>query len=559
MGNVAELLTLQLAVPARALYRQLVDGAWRDFTAAEVAARAARWQAAFRREGFRPGDRVGIGLRNGVAWVALDLAALASRLVVVPLYVDDNADNQAYCLGDSDARLVVVETSRMANALVRAGVEAARILCLRPDEGATQRAVEDFLPLDAAPFAVEPADAETLATICYTSGTGGRPKGVMLSHGNVLANVAGCRATRMGRTDDVFLSFLPLSHMFERTGGYYLPLALGAKVVHARGIAQLAEDFASQAPTAVFGVPRVFERFAERIRAAVAGSWWKRALLERCAASGSRVELGGASLLDRALVPGLRALVARPILARFGGRMRLAVVGGAAMDPAIARLFIGLGLPVLQGYGMTEACPVIAVNRLDDNDPETVGRPLENVEVRLSAQGEIQARGPSVMLGYWRNPEATTRALAPDGWLSTGDLGEWRDGRLAIRGRLKDVLVLSNGEKLPPQDVELAILGDGGFEQLMLVGEGRPFLTLLAVAKEADEKALVKRANECLKAFPRYVRVRRAIVAPEPWTVENGLLTPTLKIRREQVLKRFADEIDAVYAGGGGGEQERAG
>jgi long-chain acyl-CoA synthetase len=550
MGNVADLLSVQLATPGRALYRQFADGAWRDFTAAEVAVRAARWQAAFRRESLRPGDRVAIGLRNGVAWVALDLAALASRLVVVPLYVDDNADNQAYCLRDSDARLVVVETTRMANALVRTGVDAARILCLRPDEGVTTRAVEAFLSSEAVPFAVEPADADTLATLCYTSGTGGRPKGVMLSHGNVLANVAGCRATGMGRADDVFLSFLPLSHMFERTGGYYLPLALGAKVVHARGIAQLAEDFASQAPTAVFAVPRVLERFAERIRAAVAGSWWKRQLLERCAASGSRVELGGASLLDRALVPGLRALVGRPVLARFGGRMRLAVVGGAAMDPAIARLFIGLGLPVLQGYGMTEACPVIAVNRLDDNDPETVGRPLENVEVRLSAQGEIQARGPSVMLGYWRNSEATARALAPDGWLSTGDLGEWRDGRLAIRGRLKDVLVLSNGEKLPPQDVELAILGDGGFEQLMLVGEGRPFLTLLAVTKEADENALVKRANERLKAFPRYVRVRRAIVAPEPWTVENGLLTPTLKIRREQVLKRFADEIEAVYTSG---------
>jgi long-chain acyl-CoA synthetase len=550
MPNIADLLAAQLASPARVLYRQFVDGAWRDFTAAEVAARAARWQAAFRREGFRPGDRVGIGLRNGVAWVALDLAALAARLVVVPPYVDDNADNQAYCLSDSDARLVVVETSRMASALVRAGVDAARILCLRPDEGAPERTVEDFLPAGAAPVTVTPAEADTIATICYTSGTGGRPKGVMLSHGNVLANVAGCRATGMARADDVFLSFLPLSHMFERTGGYYLPLALGAKVVHARGIAQLAEDFAAQAPSAVFAVPRVFERFAERIRAAVAGSRWKRAALERCAASGARVALGGANLLDRLFVPGLRALVARPILARFGGRMRLAVVGGAAMDPAIAQLFIGLGLPVLQGYGMTEACPVIAVNRLEDNDPETVGRPLENVEVRLSAQGEIQARGPSVMLGYWRNPEATTRALAPDGWLSTGDLGEWRDARLAIRGRLKDVLVLSNGEKLPPQDVELAILGDGGFEQLMLVGEGRPFLTLLAVTKEADEKALVKRANDRLKAFPRYVRVRRAIVAPEPWTVENGLLTPTLKIRREQVLKRFAPEIEAVYAGG---------
>ena len=394
---------------------------------------------------------------------------------------------------------------------------------------------------------MEPAEAGALATICYTSGTAGRPKGVMLSHGNVLANVAGCRATGMGRGDDVFLSFLPLSHMFERTGGYYLPLALGAQVAYARGIAQLPDDFLAQAPTAVFAVPRVFEKFAERIRAAVAGSWWKRALLDRCVASGCRVELGGASLLDRIVLPVLRALVARPILARFGGRLRLAVVGGAAMDPAISRLFIGLGLPILQGYGMTEACPVIAVNRLDDNDPDTVGRPLENLELRLSAQSEIQVRGPSITVGYWKNPEATARTLAPDGWLSTGDLGELRDGRLAIRGRLKDVLVLSNGEKLPPQDVEIAILGDGAFEQLMLVGEGRPFLTLVAVAKEADEKALVKRANERLKAFPRYARVRRAIVAPEPWTVENGLLTPTLKVRREQVLKRFADEIEKVY------------
>jgi long-chain acyl-CoA synthetase len=554
MPNIADLLAAQLETPARVLYRQCIDGAWCDFTAADVATRAARWQAAFRRAGIRPGDRIAIGLRNGVAWVALDLAALAARLVVVPLYVDDNADNQAYCIADSDARLVVVETTRMAGALARAGVDTARILCLRPDAGAGERAVEDFLPRDAAPFAVEPAETETLATICYTSGTGGRPKGVMLTHGNILANVAGCRATGMGRPDDVFLSFLPLSHMFERTGGYYLPLALGAGVAFARGIAQLAEDFATQRPTAIFAVPRVFEKFAERIRAAVGAAGWKRALLERCATAGGRAELGGAGVLDRLLAVTLRPLVARPILARFGGRLRLAVVGGAAMDPAIARLFIGLGLPILQGYGMTEACPVISVNRLDDNDPDTVGRPLENLEVRLSPQGEIQVRGPSIMAGYWRNPEATARVLARDGWLSTGDLGEMRDGRLAIRGRLKDVLVLSNGEKLPPQDVELAILGDGAFEQLMLVGEGRPFLTLVAVTKESDEKQLVKRANDRLRAFPRYARVRRAIATPEPWTVENGLLTPTLKIRREQVLKRFADEIEKVYAAGAPGE-----
>jgi long-chain acyl-CoA synthetase len=372
----------------------------------------------------------------------------------------------------------------------------------------------------------------------------------MLSHGNILANVAGCRATGMARPDDVFLSFLPLSHMFERTGGYYLPLALGAKVAFARGIQQLPDDLVSQRPTAMFAVPRVFERFAARVRDAVADSPWKRALLERCAAAGARVELGGATIADRIAVPLLRAVVARPVLARLGGRLRLAVVGGAAMDPAVSRLFIGLGLPVLQGYGMTEASPVVSVNRIDDNVPESVGRPLDNVEVRLGEAGELLARGPSVMLGYWNDPAATARALDGEGWLRTGDVAEIVRGHVAIRGRLKDILVLSNGEKLPPQDAELAILGDDTFDQLMLVGEGRPFLTLLAVAKNGDEKQLVKRANERLTHFPRYVRVRRAIVSPEPWTIENGLLTPTLKVRRNDVLKRFAPQIEAVYAGG---------
>jgi long-chain acyl-CoA synthetase len=550
MANIAGLLAAQLATPDRALYRQFADGAWRDCTAAEVARSAARWQAAFRREGFAAGDRIAIGLRNGIGWVALDQAALGFGLVVVPLYADDRPESQAYCANAAGARLVVVETDRMAAALAGAGLPAGAILCARAENGAGVRTVESFLPPADGAFSVAPATDDALATICFTSGTAGRPKGVMLSHGNILANVAGCRATGMARPDDVFLSFLPLSHMFERTGGYYLPLALGAKVAFARGIQQLPDDLVSQRPTAMFAVPRVFERFAARVRDAVADSPWKRALLERCAAAGARVELGGATIADRIAVPLLRAVVARPVLARLGGRLRLAVVGGAAMDPAVSRLFIGLGLPVLQGYGMTEASPVVSVNRIDDNVPESVGRPLDNVEVRLGEAGELLARGPNVMLGYWNDPAATARALDGEGWLHTGDVAEIVRGHVAIRGRLKDILVLSNGEKLPPQDAELAILGDDTFDQLMLVGEGRPFLTLLAVAKNGDEKQLVKRANERLTHFPRYVRVRRAIVSPEPWTIENGLLTPTLKVRRNDVLKRFAPQIEAVYAGG---------
>lgn len=202
---------------------------------------------------------------------------------------------------------------------------------------------------------------------------------------------------------------------------------------------------------------------------------------------------------------------------------------------------------MLQGYGMTEASPVISVNRLSDNRPDTVGRALDGVETKLADNGELLARGENVMLGYWQNEEATRASVDADGWLHTGDLAEFREGRIAIRGRAKDILVMSNGEKLPPQDCEFAILHDPVFEQAMLVGEGRPYVVLLAVSQEADEKTLVRRANEQLKAFPRWMRVRRVIATPEPWSVDNGLLTPTLKLKRPMLLARFKERIEAAY------------
>jgi long-chain acyl-CoA synthetase len=203
---------------------------------------------------------------------------------------------------------------------------------------------------------------------------------------------------------------------------------------------------------------------------------------------------------------------------------------------------------MLQGYGMTEASPVISVNRLSDNEPDTVGRPLDGVEVRIAKSGELLARGENVMLGYWRNDEATRLAIDADGWLHTGDVAEFRDERIVIRGRVKDILVMSNGEKLPPQDVEFAILHDPVFEQAMLVGEGKPYVVLLAVSQETDEKALLRRANERLRDFPRWMRVRRVVATREPWSVDNGLLTPTLKLKRPMLLARYKDRIDAAYA-----------
>jgi long-chain acyl-CoA synthetase len=547
-SNLADYFAQHLAAPSKVLYRHFAGDGWADVTVAEVAALAGRWQLAFESLGLGAGARIGICAKNGVDWVALDLAALGQGLVVVPLYVDDNADNIAWCAGNAELQLLVVESTHIAQALEDTRTTLPPMRVLHPDPGDRRPSVAALLPaVSPAPeFRALPGD--TLATICYTSGTSGRPKGVMLSHGNIIANVTSCQETRMARSSDVYLSILPLSHMFERTGGYYLPLSIGAKVVYARGIAQIADDLASQAPTAIFAVPRVFEKFLARIEQALAESTLKRWLFAQCVSRGWRVAQGTAGPLDKLLTPRLRALVAKPIFERLGGRLRLAVVGGAPLDPRIARAFIGLGLTMLQGYGMTEASPVISVNRDDDNDPESVGPPLPGVEVDVTDAGELLARGHNVMLGYWKNEEATRAAIDLRGWLHTGDIVEIRNRKIYIRGRLKDILVMSNGEKLSPQDAEFALSRDPVFEQVMLAGEGRPFLTLLAVTKQNDEKALVNRANDLLKGFPHWVRVRRVIPTSEAWTVDNGLMTPTLKLKRPQVLARFKDRLDAAYA-----------
>ena len=474
-----------------------------------------------------------------------------------PYYVDDNVDSIAWGVDDAEAKLVVVDNLRLANGLARqpaSGRASPPVVVLRATDEEAARAgaiaVTRFLPAQGGDVEVVALPESALATICYTSGTGGRPKGVMLSHGNILADVASCAATGLARADDRFLSMLPLSHMFERTGGYYLPLSLGATVAFARGIAQLPEDFAAQSPTVVFAVPRIFERFHARIEQRLAGSPLKRWLFDQCVTRGFRLAQGGRRWSIGWLMPALHRLVAAPILARLGGQLRLAVVGGAALDPALSRVFIGLGLAMLQGYGMTEAAPVVSVNRVDDNEPESVGPPLPGIEVRTLPGGELLVRGANVMLGYWRDAAATRAAIDDDGWLHTGDLAEFRNGRIHLCGRAKDMLVLSNGEKLSPQDVELAILRDPVFEQVMLVGEGRPFVVLLAVTQERDEKRLAKHANEQLKAFPRWIRVRRVLATTESWDIDTGLLTPTLKLKRPLVLAQFRERIDAAYAGG---------
>jgi long-chain acyl-CoA synthetase len=423
-----------------------------------------------------------------------------------------------------------------------------RMICMQAKPDDDVESVAAFLAnVHAQPFQCVAVPTAQLATICYTSGTSGKPKGVMLSHGNIRANVQQCQDAKIAHKDMIFLSLLPLSHMFERTGGYYLPLSLGAQVIYTRGIPQLAEDLKQQPVTTMFVAPRVLERLHARILQGLKEQN-KLPLFQRLADAAWRVEKREGSLVDRLVVLVLQRVMGKKIREKIAPTLTLLVSGGAALSSAVAKTFVAIGLPVLQGYGMTEAAPVLTVNRPQHNDPESVGPALPGVDLRIADDGELLARGPNVMQGYWNNSEATAAILGADGWLRTGDLAAMHEDRYTIKGRKKDILVMSNGEKFSPQDAELAILGDPTFEQVMLIGEGKPFLTLACVSPTTDEKELVKRANAQLASFPRWVKVRQVIAQTEAWTVDNGLLTPTLKVKRAAVLSNFNAQIETIYA-----------
>lgn len=551
MNNLAEALKQHESTPGKVLYHQWTGEEWKSYTAGEIIDLAARWQQTFLDHGFERGDRVALCMKNSVHWVAIDQACLGLGLVVVPLYVIDNPENIAWCISHCEARLLVLETPRVLETLRQAADDLPPIVCLQAEPDDPVETPRTFLPAHAKGFTVQPMPDDGLASIVYTSGTTGRPKGVKLSHLNILSNAYAALKIVDLHDSDLLLSVLPLSHMFERTCGYYAPLLHGAPVAFSRGVQHIGEDLMGLRPTIIMAVPRVFERFLVRIEQALKDKRVKRELFERTVAVGWRIFKGEANAVERAAYRVLRKVVAQPILERLGGRLRLTVVGGAALEHRVARHFLGLGLTMLQGYGLSEVSPVVAANHLDDNDPASVGYPLEGVEVKVSEQHELLVRGPSVMLGYWRDPDATAAVLSADGWLNTGDQVDIREGRIYIKGRTKDILVLSNGEKVPTDEIERALLEESAFEQVLVAGEGRAYLIMLAVSQESDEKKLAKLANDRLKSFPRYIRIRRVIATKEPWTLDDGLLTPTLKVRRPKVLARFDAVIRRAYEDSG--------
>lgn len=550
-SNLSELFLARIGeTPDAPAYRQFDGVRWVDWTWGAVGCEVARWQVAMGREGLAPGARVALCLHNRVEWVAFDQAALGLGLVVVPLYFDDRPDNMAWCLNDAGVRLLLLEDGAQWTTLREQVKTVERVVCLANTPAGDDKAValHDWLPAAAEESPRRsPAAGADLATIVYTSGTTGRPKGVMLSHRNILSNaVASLRAIEVRPTDS-FLSFLPLSHMFERTCGYYLAMLAGAQTIYARGIRELSEDLLTQRPTLLIAVPRIFERIYTRLQEAMPPGSLKRRLFETAVEIGWKRFNRRSAWYEDLLWPAFRFLVARKLAHRLGGRVRLIVVGGAAFAPELARVFIGLGLPIIQGYGLTEAAPVLTTNRPHDNEPASVGRAIEGIELKRGENGELLARGPNVMLGYWNNEEATAAAIDRDGWLHTGDIAEIRDGRVYITGRLKEVIVLSSGEKVPPTDIEQAIMADAAFEQVMLVGEGRAKLGLLAVSKFEDEAELCARANRRLKDFPGYAKICHIARVEGPWSIDNGLLTPTMKLKRSEIEKRYAKEIEAMY------------
>ncbi|MEF8793962.1 AMP-dependent synthetase/ligase [Thiohalorhabdus sp.] len=531
--------------------------------------RVARALLAF---GVDRGDRLGLMGPNGPWWASIDLAALSLGAVVVPLYQGQQRSELRYILEDAAPALVCVQGTKAATEMTAAFREAPYAPPVAVAEAGDVRlepplqSWEHFLAgaphigSEAVAHAGSEVGRANLATLVYTSGTTGWPKGVELTHGNLLANLEGILEVLAIRTGDRFLSFLPLAHIFERTAGHLLPYLTGCEVAYARGPQAVPTDLLRTRPTILVAVPRLYQMFHDRAQTQRTRSRTTDRLLQWATGDGGKV-------------PPVRSRIARWLLGRrfrqrLGGRIRLLVSGGAALAPEVARFFRDVGLPILEGYGQTETAPVVACNRMGAVRIGTVGPPLPNVEVQLASDGEIQVRGPNVMRGYWNREEENATVFEGD-WLRTGDVGEWDGaGYLQITDRLKEILVTSGGKNIPPQRLELRLTAQPLIQQAVIFGDRQPYLGALIVpdwedlwrhlghspdrpANPTDTEAqrLVRETvNQALADLPAWEQVRRFNLLAEPLGQEEGELTPTLKVKRRVVAQRYADEIEALFA-----------
>jgi len=562
-------------------------GEWRSTSWAESADKVARLAAALKRLGLERGDRVMLVGENRPEWLISDLAIMAAGCITVPTYTTNTERDHQHILDDSGARAVIVSTQKLARTLLPAairtnGCEHVVTIESVPTGQESLIRMHDWGALIAAESATASACAAAatfargdLACIIYTSGTGGAPRGVMQHHGAILHNIEGCAALiseDFGWGDEIFLSFLPASHAYEHSGGQLFPIGLGAQIYYSEGLEKLASNIEEVRPTIMVVVPRLFEVLRQRILNQVEKQGkLTNYLMSRALDIGAKDYAGAVPLWDRPMDFLLGRTLRPKISAKFGGRIKAMVSGGAPLNPEVGIFFHALGLTLLQGYGQTESGPVLSCNRPKVGlKMDTVGPPLLNTEVKIAEDGEILCRGELVMQGYWRNEAQTARTLI-DGWLHTGDVGHIDDqGRIVITDRKKDLIVNDKGDNVAPAKVEGMLTLQAEIVQAMVTGDKRPYIVGLIVpdpewtavwcaanhrrcefhelAHDPDYvkalSAAVDRVNAELSVIEK---VRRFIVADEPFTVENQQLTPSIKIRRHVIREIYGPRLDALY------------
>jgi long-chain acyl-CoA synthetase len=554
----------------------------------EIAEQVRALSRGLRDLGLQPGDRVVLVSENRPEWLVADLAIIAAGAITVPAYTTALTSDHRHVLTDSGAVGAIVSTQALADRLLPAVLDAPAcrwVVTLEEPRRAQAGSVplhrwEDrldagrTLPDDVEEVAARAQRGDT-ACIIYTSGTGGVPRGVMLSHGAILCNCMGAYKVleQLGLGHEVFLSFLPLSHAYEHTAGQFFPITIGAEIYYAEGVDQLLKNLGEVHPTIMTAVPRLYEAMHLRIRRGIEKQGgWRQKLFEKAVAIGQKRYLEPKSLTlgERVQDFFLERLVRDKIRKRFGGRIKAIVSGGAALNYDIGLYFTALGLPLLQGYGQTETAPVVSVNPPWKVKLETVGPPFEGVEVKIAEDGEILVRGELVMTGYWNDEDATYQALQ-EGWLHTGDIGELdADGYLKITDRKKDIIVFSGGDNVSPARVEGFLTLQREIQQAMVFGDKRPHLVALLVpdddfvaewcrgngkprdlatlSEDAEFRAalsqVLDRVNGNLSSLEK---VRRFAVLSEPFSVENGMMTPTMKIRRHKIKAAYGDLLEALY------------
>ena len=540
-------------------------------------------------QGITPGDRVVLVSENRADWLIIDIAIMSIGAITVPAYTTNTRDDHHHILNDSGARAVFVSTARLAKILLPAVTDSpATTLVISMDGEQDDVAGENktILSLQALIDSGKnrPENIVTVAagwdrnrTACinYTSGTGGLPKGVMLHHGAILHNCTAAEDAlrEIGLGDDIFLSFLPLSHSYEHMAGQFFPVSIGAQIYYAEGIESLGNNMVEARPTIMTAVPRLYETLHRRItRGIQKQGGFKEMMFNAAYALGAKRYHDPDSLnpMERVVDRVVDKLVRDKIRARFGGRLKALVSGGAPLNPEIGLFFTALGLRILQGYGQTESAPLISVNRATNTKMHTVGPIVRDTEVRIAEDGEILCRGELVMQGYWNNDEASREAIV-DGWLHTGDIGGFdEDSQLMITDRKKDIIVNSGGDNIAPQRVEGVLSVEPEIGQAMVYGDRHPHLVALIVPDEgwlnewkretgkrgslADLReddalrdaisAVIDRVNGALSNIEK---IRRFILANEAFLIENGEMTPTMKVKRHVLKARYGERLEALY------------